>query len=258
MSEIEKKDNGQYILQSVDNALQLIEILCETEEIGVTQIAKELGIGKSTAFRLLATLENWGYIRKNEESSRYRLGMKFAHVGTIVLNRQEIVRYSRPFLEDLSKAFNETAHLVILEDDFNVRFVDKVKGNALMHMESFVGAKKPSYCTATGKALLASEPVEKVLQYLRKQGIEKLTEHTITSEEALLSELEEVRQQGYAVDAEESEIGLTCYAAPIYNNSGKAIAAISLSGPTTRMKINSKEITETIKDIAKRISKSLK
>lgn len=258
MTDIENKEGSSYILQSVDNALRLIDILCEVEEIGVTQLAKEMGLGKSTVFRLLMTLEKSGYIRKNESNNKYRLGMKFAYIGSIVSNRQEIVRYSRPYLEELAWKTNETAHLVIMEDDCNIRFLDKVMGNSMVHMESFVGGKKPAYCTGTGKALLAYLPTERVISYLRNQKIEKLTENTITDKDELLKELERTRERGYSVDNEENEIGLTCYAAPIFDALGDAIAAISLSGPTNRMRINSEDIISSIKDVAQKITLSIR
>lgn len=255
---MKNKENNPYILQSVDNAFRLVEILCEVEEIGVTELAKQMELGKSTAFRLLATLEKWGYVRKNEENNKYRLGIKFAYVGTIVLERQEIIKYSRPYLEELSWETNETVHLAVMEDDCDIRFLDKVMGNSMFYMESFVGGKKPSYATGTGKALLSTLPDEKVLNYFKKHEIQRFTEHTITDPEEFLEEVKRIREQGYAVDNEESEIGLTCYAVPIYNANNEAIAAISLSGPTTRMKKNSEDVISSIMHTAKEISKSIR
>lgn len=250
--------NSQYILQSVDNALRLIDILCEVEEIGVTELSREMGLGKSTAFRLLATLENRGYVRKDEENNKYRLGMKFAYVGTIVLNRMELAKYSRPYLEELTQRFNEASHLVTMEDDGYVRFLDKVRGSSFVHMESFVGGKKPSYCTGTGKVLLANMPIEKAKAHLLNQKMKAKTEKTITEINHMIEELEKIKLQGYAIDDEESELGLTCYAAPIYNASNEVIAAISLSGPTSRMKNKKEEMIPSVVETAKKISQSIK
>lgn len=258
MADISSNDNSIYILRSVDNALRLIDVLCEVEEIGVTELGKEMGISKSAAFRLLMTLKKWGYIRKNVSNDKYRLGMKFAYIGTIVSNRQEIIRYSRVYLEELSWDNKESAHLAIMEDDYNIRFLDKVIGGSLVHMESFVGAKKPSYCTGTGKVLLAYLPTKTILSYLENQDLERFTEHTITDKNKFLDELKKIRRQGYAVDNEEIEIGLTCYAAPIFDTAGDAIAAISLSGPTGRMKKNSKNIILSIKNASEKISQSIR
>ncbi len=258
MTDIKNKDNSQYILQSVDNALRLIDILCQVEEVGVTELSKEMGLGKSTAFRLLTTLESRGYVRKNEENNKYRLGMKFAYIGTVVLNRVEIARYSRPFLERLTQSFNEASHLVAMEDDGSVRFLDKVSGTSFVHMESFVGGKKPSYCTASGKVLLANMPAEKALAHLSNQKFEEYTEKTIIDKSKILEELEKIKLQGYAMDDEESEFGLTCYAAPIYNSSNEVIAAVSMSGPTSRMEKQKEERISSVIETAKKISESIK
>lgn len=250
--------DNKYILQSVDNALRLIDVLCEFEEVGVTELSKIMGLGKSTAFRLLTTLENRGYVRKDEETSKYRLGMKFAYVGTIVLDRMEITKYSRPYLEELTQKFNEASHLVTMEDDGNVRFIDKVRGTSFVHMESVVGGKKPSYCTATGKVLLAHMPAERVLSYLQNQNFEQHTEKTTVDKDKLLEELKQIRDQGYSIDDEESEMGLTCYAAPIIDTSNQPIAAVSLSGPTSRMEKQKKEMIEEVVKTAKKISESIR
>jgi DNA-binding IclR family transcriptional regulator len=247
---------SNYILSSVDNALEVLDLLSNNYELGATEVGRILNIGKSTAFRLLTTLENRGYVKKGP-NNKYRLGMKFAYMGSIVLDRMEIIKHSHPYLEELTKETNETTHLVILEEDNNVRFVDKVTSPSTIRMESFIGLKRPAYCTATGKVLLAYKDEDAINEYLKNTNFVQYTQYTVKNAEVLREILKQIRQDGYGTDINESEIGLTCYAAPILDPSGKAIAAISVSGPSERMFVNKQSLIVAIKSTAKKISNSI-
>ncbi|MBA1335994.1 MAG: Transcriptional regulator, IclR family [Firmicutes bacterium] len=251
-----KNNTSNYILSSVDNALEVLDLLSSNYELSATEVGRMLNIGKSTAFRLLTTLENRGYVKKNS-NNKYRLGMKFAFMGSIVLDRMEIIKHSHPFLEELTKDTNETTHLVILEEDNNVRFVDKVTSPSTIRMESFIGLKRPAYCTATGKVLLAYKDENAINEYLKNTNFIQYTQYTVKNAEELREILMQIRKDGYGIDANESEIGLTCYAAPILDPSGKAIAAISVSGPSERMYINKQKLISSIKSTAYEISNSI-
>jgi DNA-binding IclR family transcriptional regulator len=254
---LESKDkSSNYILNSVDNALEVLDLLSNNYELGTTQISRILNIGKSTAFRLLATLENKGYVTKGT-NNKYRLGMKFSYMGSIVLDRMEIIKHSHPYLQELSKDTKETTHLVILEDDNNVRFVDKVIPASTIRMESFVGLKKPAYCTATGKVLLAYKDESFIEEYLRNTKFVQYTQYTVGGPKEFHEILKKIKQNGYSTDIDESEIGLTCYAAPILDPSGKAIAAISASGPSERMFDNKQRLIRSVMSTANKISNSI-
>lgn len=253
---VNKVNTSNYILSSVDNALQILDLLSTNYELSATEVGRRLNIAKSTAFRLLTTLESRGYVKKST-NNKYRLGMKFTYMGSIVLGRMEIIKYAHPFLEKLTKETNETTHLVILEEDNNVRFVDKVTSPSTIRMESFVGLKLPAYCTATGKVLLAYKDEDEIEEYLKTTNFVQYTQYTVKNAEELREILMQIRKNGYGVDANESEIGLTCYAAPILDPSGKAIAAISVSGPSERMYINRQKLISSTKSTASEISKSI-
>lgn len=252
---IQKEKSLIYILGSVDNALAVLDLLSENYELSTTEVSRMLNIGKSTAFRLLTTLENKGYVSK-DANSKYRLGMKFTYMGSLVLERMEIIKHSRPYLQDLSKNTKETTHLVILEDDNYVRFLDKVVPASTIRMESFVGLKKPAYCTATGKALLSHKDENFIVEYINNTNFIQYTQYTIMNPKEFHNQLKEIKEKGYAEDLDESEIGLTCFASPILDPTGKAIAAVSASGPSERMLDNKRKLINSVMHAAREISNS--
>lgn len=243
------------ILHSLENAFRVIELFRDSEELGVSQISRELSLAKSTAYRLLTTMEKWGYVKKNEETDRYRLGMKFAIWGSLVQSRNEIVRLAHPHLAQLSSSVNEIVFLGVLEDDFYVRYLDRLMTNTVLSAYgSPIGNRMPAYSTACGKVLLAHLPPAQLAQYMEKATFEEMTPTTITSKSALLQELEQIRACGFGEDNEESERGLSCFAVPVKDGGGRAIAAVSISGPTGRVlvdrEIKLEKLLETAKNIA--------
>ena len=240
----------------MDNALRILDLLGEHAELGASDVSRLLSIGKSTAFRLLVTLENRHFIKK-EVNNKYRLGMKFAYLGSISLNRTSIIRVAHPFLQELSTQVKENCNLVILEDDYNVRFIDKVKAPTSLRMETFVGITRPAYCTATGKVLLAFQSEKVLEQYLTSVSFEKFTDVTINNADHFRTILEQTRKNGYACNIGESEVGLIAYAVPVLDLSGRAMAAISVAGPTERMKLNKGDILNRLKTAAAGISNHL-
>ena len=249
-------DNDKYLLSSVYNTLEVLDLLSQHSELGVAEINKELNIGKSSIFKMLYTLEKKEYVQKTA-NAKYKLGIKFAHYGSIVLEQQNEVSIAKPFLQKLRDQFNETTHLAILDNEYNIIFIDKEIGNSTVQMYSRIGAKLPAYCTANGKALLASNLNPELEEYIRTLKLEQKTNNTITDNDKLIEELKKIRVEGYAVDLEESEVGLVCYSSPILNINSAAIAAISISGPAARMKQNKKLLISSIKETAKEISKTL-
>ncbi len=189
--------------------------------------------------------------------AKYKLGIKFAHYGSIVLDRQNEFSFIKPYLRRLRDRHNETAHLSVLDSDYNVVFIDKEAPSTAMQMSSRRGAKLPAYCVAMGKALLAGIKESELKRVLGSLELKKRTENTITDPDLLMKELKKVKEQGYATDAEESEIGLVCYAAPIIDIHHNTVAAISISGPSGRMKQNSAYLVGSIKEAALEISKAM-
>ena len=245
----------KYLLQSVENALTLIDLLCEKQGLGVSEISKHMSLGKSTVFRLLATLQSKGYVVK-DENTHYYLSWKLAGIGRSIMERSSLTHLIHPFLEELSERSEETAHLVIWHSDKEIIFIDKVLSPSTIRMDSMVGLTRLAHMTGTGKALLAFSPPDFIEQYCNSVPFIRQTQNTISSKEQLCAELDSVRRNGYACDAEESEIGLTCFAVPILSM-GNAIAAISISGPTNRMVNNQHFFIQLLKSTSKVIQSSI-
>ncbi|WP_132995227.1 IclR family transcriptional regulator [Sporanaerobacter acetigenes] len=246
----------KYLLSSVYNTLEILDLLSEYKELTLSEISKKLNLGKASVFRMLYTLEKKQFIHKTQDA-KYRLGVKFAHYGAKVLDRQDNIAVIRPFLEKLRDEHNETVHLSVLDADYNITVIDKAQNNSAIQMTSRIGGKLPGYCTGMGKVLLAGMLDDELKEKIFSFDLKKNTDTTITDPNELIEELNKIRQQGYAEDLEESEVGLVCYAAPIKNIDGNVTAAISFSGPALRMQQNREELISAIKKAAEEISEKI-
>lgn len=244
-------------IQSVDRALQILGVFSSRRrELGVTEIANELNIHKSTVFGLLATLENRGFIQQNKETGKYKLGLKLFELGNLVQEGMDLRTIAAPYIAHLVEKHGETVHLVI-HDQGEVIYIDKRDNQSNIRIISRVGSRLPMHCTGVGKCLLAYLPPEEIDNVISK-GLHPFTPNTITDPERLKNELEKIRINGYSFDMEEIEMGLRCVAAPIRDYSGEVIAAISLSGPSIRMdEKKMEELVNSIKETAEKISQNL-
>jgi len=249
-------DNDKYLLSSVYNTLEILDLLSKHEELGVADISKELNMGRASIFRMLYTLEKKGFVHKTS-NAKYKLGIKFAHYGSIVLERINDFSIAKPFLQRLRDEHNLTTHLAILDDDYNIIFMAKELSKATIQMTSKVGAKLPAYCTGTGKVLLASRLDSELEEKIKSFELKRLTAETITDSNKLIEELNRIKEKGYGADLEESEIGLTCFAAPVKDITGKVIAAISISGASKVMVQNKEALVGSLKETASEISKAM-
>ncbi|WP_425058749.1 HTH-type transcriptional regulator XynR [Sporomusa carbonis] len=244
-------------LQSVDNALRILELFSDNVgELGVTEISRKLEIGRSTAHRLLTTLENRNFVEQNQTTGKYKLGIKIVNLGAHILGSLNVIKECRPFLEQVSKATGETCHLAFLSNGEDITFVDKVPGKNPAIMSSMVGLKMPAHVTGTGKAILAFLPENELERYFRKAQLKRYTPNTITDPQELRKYLEIVRQQGYSEDQQESDEGLTCFAAPVRDFTGKVIAAMSVSGAASRVNTRRDELVREIKKAAEQASRA--
>lgn len=250
-------EKEKYILHSVDNALRVLEAFSAKEpELGISELSRKLGFSKSAVFRLVITLEARGFLSQDPVTEKYRLGLKALYLGGLVLKQLDLVKVAHPYLKELVENSMEVAHLVVLEGSEAV-FIEKVESQRPMRMGSYVGARMPSYCTATGKMLLAHLTDNELEKYLRETNFARFTDNTITDPEILKRHLMSIREQGYAFDQEESEEGLFCIAAPVKDNSGRVIAAVSISGPAGRVEKRREEFRGLVINAAKNISRSL-
>ena len=221
-------------LSSVANSLRLIRAFSEDQyEIGISDLAKRLGLAKSTVHRLASTLLDQGMLEQNAGDGKYRLGLALFELGTLVRRKMDFTMEARPFLRTLMEKTGETVHLAILDHD-SVLYIITHESKQALRMGSKVGTRVPVHSTAVGKALLAFQPEEEIARIIAR-GLPAGTPNTLVDGRSLLRELELVRTRSYAMDDEESEVGLRSIAAPIRNDSGSVIAAISIAGPVHRM-----------------------
>lgn len=216
------------------NSLRLLASFSgEHNELGITTLAQRLGLAKSTVHRLAATLAGAGFLEQNSDNGKYRLGVALFELGALVRRRMDVANEARPQLRELLEKTGETVQLGIIDND-SVLYVYEMESRHAIRMAAAVGARAPLHCTAVGKVLLAFQSPEYVKE-LVDRGLAQHTENTITRREALLATLKEVRSRDYAVDDEESEIGLRAIAAPIRNQRGAVIAAVGVAAPVQRM-----------------------
>jgi IclR family KDG regulon transcriptional repressor len=246
------------MVKSVSRALDIIDIVSsEKNGLGVTEIAKQMDINKSSVYRILSTLVQYGYMEQDEETSRYKLGYKFLEMSSKLLESIDLRKEAKPYLQELEKETNEVIHLVVY-DQGEVIYIEKLEGTETLRMHSKVGKRAPMHCTAVGKAILAHLPSNVVLDVLERKGMPRHTDKTITDKDEFLKELAQVKQKGYALDLEENEYGIRCIAVPIFDHVGKVIAAVSLSGPTIRMTYERiEQLQARIRQIGKQISARL-
>ncbi|WP_328860588.1 IclR family transcriptional regulator [Streptomyces sp. NBC_00306] len=220
-------------VQSVDRAVSVLESLARHGEAGVTEIADELGVHKSTAFRLLGVLENRGLVTQSKERGKYCLGAGMLRLAGAAAVRLDITQEGTPLCRELADEVGETVNIAILDDDAAVN-VAQARGAASVTTYNWLGRRTPLHATSSGKVLLAHAPAA-VRERLFAAGLERYTERTVTSPADLDSQLAEAAGQGFAIAAEELEIGLNAVAAPVYTHDGTVIGAISASGPAYRL-----------------------
>ncbi len=225
---------GNGVVQSVDRALLILELLSDYENgISISNISDQLDLHKSTIHRLLLTLNHKGYVEKTSEN-KYKLTLKLFELGNRIIEKLYIAVVARPYLQELTKETGEVSHLVLREDT-EVVYIDKVEPNNRIRMFSRVGARNPIYCTSVGKAIMAYLTEEEFNRIWSETNIVKVTENTITYYEEMRKTLKEIRAKGYAMDEEENERGIRCIGAPLFNYRKEVIGAISVSGPTFRV-----------------------
>jgi IclR family acetate operon transcriptional repressor len=221
-------------VRSVDRAAALLIALGESQgEAGVTELARRLGLHKSTASRLLATLQRRGIVEQDEETGRYRLGLVVIRLAEQAERTLDLRAIALPELERLARATHETAGLGVLEGD-EVLFVAQADGPNLIAVGDWTGRASTLHANASGKILLASLAEREVLRIVRR-GLTRYTDRTITELEPLLEELARARRRGYATAASELERGLNAVAAPVRDARGQVTAAVEVWGPAFRL-----------------------
>jgi DNA-binding IclR family transcriptional regulator len=225
-------------VSAVAKTMTILEVLSKDEHLGVSEIARRSGLNKSTVFRFLNTLSTLGYVYRDAANDHYGLSLKLNALAGIRSGSRDILRYAAVPLENLARETGETIHLAILEDGVLVylRKIESSHSLRVVTMTSSVGASVPLYCTGLGKAILAWFPPREQKKYIAHQVFTKFTETTIVDGPSLLKELELIRKRGCAFDRQEHERGVVCVAAPVFTSGQLPIAAVSIAGPSVRMK----------------------
>lgn len=220
-------------VQSVDRAVSVLEILARHGEAGVTEIAEELDVHKSTAFRLLGVLENRGLVAQAKDRGKYYLGAGVLRLAGAAAVRLDISQEGVPVCREVADELGETVNIAVLDDDAAVNIM-QARGTASVTAQNWLGRRTPLHATSSGKVLLAHMPPT-LREGLLARPLPRFTDRTITGAAMLRAELEAVVEQGYGVTIEELELGLAAVAAPVRAHDGKVIAAISVSGPVYRL-----------------------
>lgn len=249
------------IINSVDRALEILLTIYENNrEMGISELSEQLGIYKSTVFRTLKTLEERGFVRQNPATKNYWFGMRIYAIGLSIREKMHLQDVIAPYTKKLYEQCHEIVNVSILENpsgDFHHSIIihKEISDKNILFVNQPLGSSTPCYCSSVGKCLLA---FTKDLDFsiYKTKPMEQYNERTIGSYDALMKSLDEVRSKGYALDDEEREAGLTCIGAPIIGRDGNAVAAISMSGPTSRMNDGHMQdkidmVMETAREISK-------
>lgn len=251
---MEEKKAG---VNSIIRAISLLKTLAEGGEKGGTELAEQVKLHKSTVSRLLSTLAGEGFVEKNPENGKYRLGLTLFELGMAYSSQLDLRTQAHPYLKRIMEETGEVAHLGILHGT-EVVYLDKVESNYSLSMISRIGARVSVHSTAMGKAMLAYMKEEKKNGLLQALDFKVYTENTLKTELHLEEELEEIRKRGYAVDEEENEQGIRCVGVPVLDYTGEVAAAISVSGPTVRIiKEKVPHIAATLMQASQELSRSM-
>jgi DNA-binding IclR family transcriptional regulator len=243
---------------AVERALTMLEAIAqESEGLSNAEISRKLKMPKSSASYILRTLEARGYVNRDAESGKYRVGLKILSLSRGALSGIDVREVALPIMRHLVEKTNLTCHLAILDGPDAV-YIEKVEPTGFLRVDTWVGRRMRVHATSVGKALAAYIPEERLEKIIESSDMEKRTPKTITTLPRLLKELEKVRHQGYAIDDEENNLGARCLAAPVFNQHGGIEASVGLSGTVLQVSPQTMpRIVEALKDAARHISMQL-
>ena len=245
------KEEQKNPIQVVERMMRLLDVLEQhPEPLGLKQIAQYTGLHPSTAHRILSAMSADRLVDRVEPGS-YRLGMRLLELGNLVKSRISVRELALPLMRELHAHTGETANLSVRHGDEIVYVERTSSGRSAMRVVHVIGARAPLHVTAAGKLFLLEEGFARLRDYARRTGLAPHTRNTIASVQLLERELEKIQRQGWATDNEEAEIGVRCVAAAIRDDAGALVAALSLSSPADRMKL---QWGPLVKETADRVS----
>jgi DNA-binding IclR family transcriptional regulator len=221
-------------VRSVDRAAAILDALARGGSRTGAEVARELGVHRSTALRLLATLERHALVERDPRGGRYRLGRRLPQLASVVDGEPDLRQSARPVCERLAAAVGETATLDVLAGDVIVPIEQATASTSVVSV-NWLGRRTPVHCTASGKAIAAFAP-DTVRERLLDLPLERVTAHTVTGRAELAVQLEDARRTGIARTREELEVGLDAIAAPVFGPDGEVVAALDVSGPSHRLR----------------------
>lgn len=227
------RDDGRNHVKTAGTMFDIIESLQAHDGTGISELAEELGLAKSTVHRHLSTLHEMEYVVR--EGDTYYLGLQFLNLGEYVRNRKELYVLAKAKVDEIARETEERAQFIVEEHGYGV-YVHRVRGRHAVKTDPGIGKRMPIHAISAGKAILAHMPRKRVEEIVERRGLPPITPHTITDEEELFEELEQVRGRGYAINDEETVEGLRAVGVPIHSRDGKVTSALSVSGPTHRVK----------------------
>ena len=249
---MEKEEKGQ--VKAVLRTFTLLEQIGKNPSMGLSELARETGLAKATAFRFIQTLKDLGYVQSLPGDEGFLLTTKLFQLGSYALEHQDLIKLARPFLERLSDISHETVHLAI-RDGAKIIYIDKIDSRFSLQMRSGVGRSAPLHCTGIGKVLSAWEPEERLDKILENYDWTPYTENTLTNRKDFLEEMERIRRSGYAEDREEHEERIYCLAVPVLSHTGSIVAGLSVSQPRFRMDEEKREkIIKALLEESERLS----
>jgi len=224
-------------VQSLTRGLKLLEAIAESHgSVALTELAQQSGLPNSTTHRLLTTMQQLGFVRQVGDLGYWTIGAHAFVVGSSFLQSRNLLAMVHPMLRQLMEASGETVNLAVLDlSDHQAVIIDQVQCTQLMRMSAPIGGKLPMHASGAGKAFLANLSEQQVTDLLHRKGLHHYTPHTLMSPQSLKENLAQARKAGYAFDDEEHALGLRCVASCIYDEHGEPFAAISISGPISRI-----------------------
>ena len=250
-----RSPRGLATVQSVDRALALLEILARHDDrVSLTELSRQLGLHPSTARRLLIALQARGFVQQDARTRLYGLGLRIFRLAGSADYTAAMRNAAHAHLRKLAESSGETVNLLV-PDTAGAMIIDRIESSMTVRFSVPVGERLPYHCTAGGKVLLAQITPE-VQQRILARALPRLTKNTITDVTRLREELERIRKRGYAIDNEEREAGVRCVAAPVTDHTGAVVAAVSLSGPASRLSLERlHRLALTVRRTAENISR---
>jgi len=233
MSNGAETERESTVIRSVDRAVAILDLLALEGWRTGADVARELGVHRSTALRLLATLDRHGLVERDPRTSKYRLGRRVAQLASSVRGEVDLRQAARPVCEELARALGETVTLDVL-DAGEIVPIEQASGSTSVVSVNWLGTRSPVHCTASGKVILAFAPPA-MRSTLLAHPLERRTQNTITDPTELEAQLQEIRELGFARTFEELEVGLNAVAAPVRSAGGEVIAGLDVSGPAHRI-----------------------